>query len=80
MVLVGAGVASAVYITRKDFAYMLVILWAFVGIAVEHKDTALVTNAAWVGTGIVAGVLLVGSIMYYTLKRPRGARGEERIE
>jgi benzodiazapine receptor len=75
MLFVGAGVAIAVYITRRDFTYMLVILWAYIGIAVKHRDTALVTNAAWVGTGIVAGVLLVGSILYYTLKKPKLARG-----
>jgi len=71
MILIGAGVATAVYITRKDFAYMLVIIWAFMGIAAKHKDTPLVANAAWIGTGIVAGVLLVGSIFYYTVKKPK---------
>jgi benzodiazapine receptor len=75
MLLVGAGVATTVFISRKDVAYMFVILWAFTGIAAKHKDTALVANAAWVGVGIVAAVLLVGSIFYYTMRRPRAGRG-----
>lgn len=75
MLLTGAGVATAVYITRRDFAYMLVILWAFAGIAARHKDIALVANAAWVAFGIVGGVLLVGSILYYTIGQRRVLRG-----
>jgi benzodiazapine receptor len=76
MLLIGAGVATAVYITRRDFAYMLVILWAFAGIAAKHEDTALVANAAWVSFGIVGGVLLVGSILFYTIGQRRVLRGQ----
>jgi benzodiazapine receptor len=71
MLLIGAGIATAVYVTRKDFAYMLVILWAYAGIAAKHKDTALVADSAWIGFGIVAGVLMVGSILNFTLKRTK---------
>jgi hypothetical protein len=70
MLFVGAGVATAVFVTRKDIAYMLVILWAFVGIAVRHAGVTLVENVAWIASGIVAGVLLAGSILYYTLQKP----------
>jgi len=54
---------------------MLVILWAFAGIAAKHKDIALVANAAWVSFGIVGGVLLVGSILFYTIGQRRVLRG-----
>lgn len=74
MLLVGAGIASAVFITRKDIAYMLVIIWAFIGVAAKNTGTVLVENTAWVATGIVAGVLLVGSIVYYTIKSPQISR------
>jgi benzodiazapine receptor len=75
MLFVGVVVASAVFISRKDIAYMLVIIWAFIGIAGKHSDVPLVSNAAWTAVGIVVAVLLVGSIVYYTIGRPKMARG-----
>ena len=62
MLVVGAAIASAVGLTRGDVAYMLVIVWAFVGIAVKHAATPLVATAAWAATGIVA-VMLVASVL-----------------
>jgi benzodiazapine receptor len=62
MLVVGAAIASAVGLTRGDVAYMLVIVWAFVGIAVKHAATPLVATAAWATTGIVA-VMLVASVL-----------------
>lgn len=54
MLVVGTGIATAVGLTRGDVAYMLVIVWAFVGIAVKHAATPTVAIAAWVTTGLVA--------------------------
>jgi benzodiazapine receptor len=70
MLIVGAAIASAVGLTRGDVAYMLVIVWAFVGIAVKHVATPLVTTAAWATTGIVT-VMLVVSVLIR--RRPDGA-------
>ncbi len=67
----GVGIASAVSLTRGDVAYMLVILWAFVGIAVKHASTPMVAIAAWVATGLVAVMLVVGAIV----NRRRGQHG-----
>jgi hypothetical protein len=39
---------------------MLVIIWAFVGIAVKHGDTPVVAIAAWVATGLVGLALAIG--------------------
>ncbi len=39
---------------EKDIAYVLVLIWAFVGITASQADTALVANAAWVTSGILA--------------------------
>ena len=55
MLVVAAAIASLVSITRGDVAYVLVIVWAFVGIAVKHSTTVSVTWAAW----ICAAILLV---------------------
>jgi hypothetical protein len=60
MLVVGAGIASAVSISRGDVAYVLVIVWAFAGIAVKHADTPMVAITAGLMALIVALTLLVG--------------------
>jgi hypothetical protein len=60
MLVVGAGIASAVSISRGDVAYVLVIVWAFIGIAVKHTDTPIVAITAGLMALIVALTLLVG--------------------
>ena len=42
---------------------MLVIVWAFVGIAVRHAATPLVATAAWVMTVIVVLMLVVSVVL-----------------
>lgn len=60
MLVAAVGIASAVSLTRGDVAYMLVIVWAFAGIAVKHAGTPVVAPAAWVTTVLVALMLVVG--------------------
>ncbi|MBC8263535.1 MAG: tryptophan-rich sensory protein [Anaerolineales bacterium] len=68
MLVAGVGIASAVSLTRGDVAYMLVILWAFAGIAVKHAGTPVVATAAWVTTALAVLMLVVGLLFR---KRPR---------
>jgi benzodiazapine receptor len=63
MLIAGAGIASVVSLTRGDVAYMLVIMWAFAGIAIKHVDTPVVAVAAWIMTAVVALMLAVGIIL-----------------
>jgi benzodiazapine receptor len=67
MLVVGAGIASAVGLTRGDVAYMLVIVWAFAGIAVKHAATPLVATAAWVTAALVVVMLVVGALRHRKL-------------
>jgi hypothetical protein len=68
IILVVAGIiASAVSITRGDVAYVAVIIWAYVGIALKHSDTTLVAVTTWVVAVLVALTLLIG----YPLQRER---------
>jgi benzodiazapine receptor len=60
MLVVGTGIASAVSISRGDIAYALVIVWAFVGIAVKHAATPIVAITAGLTALIVALTLLIG--------------------
>lgn len=63
MIMLGAATAitAAVAITRGDVAYGLVIVWAFVGIAVKHADTPLVATTAWAMTAVAAIVTALGA-------------------
>ncbi len=63
MLIVGAGVASAVSLTRADVPYTLVIIWAFTGIAVKHAGTPPVAMTAWVMAGVAAAMLFVGMFL-----------------
>jgi hypothetical protein len=60
MLIAATIIASAVCLTRGDVAYALVIIWAFVGIAVKHSATTNVAVTAWVAVAVVALMLLVG--------------------
>ncbi|MBN1977313.1 MAG: tryptophan-rich sensory protein [Anaerolineae bacterium] len=64
MLIAGAVIASAVGFTRGDAAYMLVIVWAFVGIAVKHAGTSLVSVTAWGMAAVVAAMAVVGPLFY----------------
>jgi benzodiazapine receptor len=59
MLVVGAGIASAVGLSRGDVGYMLVIVWAFAGIAVKHAATPVIATAAWATAALVAVMLVV---------------------
>ena len=58
-------IAAAVAWTRRDVIYLLVLVWAFAGIAVKHSAVATVAPAAWAATALVAALAL-GSLL-----RPR---------
>jgi hypothetical protein len=62
MLVVAGGIASAVTFTRRDVAYMLVILWAFVGIALKHAAVPIVATATWIVT-VLLGLVLIGTII-----------------
>jgi hypothetical protein len=58
MLAVGAGLAWAMKLTRGDIAYLAVIVWAFVGIAVKQAGTPVVAGAAGLMAVLVAIALL----------------------
>ena len=63
MLVAGASIASVVTLTRGDIAYMLVVVWAFVGIAIKHTETPVVATAAWIVTALAALVLVIGIVL-----------------
>lgn len=64
MLIVGVLVAAAVSFTRGDIAYLLVILWAYVGIAIKHMAVPTITLTAWVSAAVVL-IMLVGGRVYH---------------
>lgn len=60
MLVVGLMLAAAMSFLRGDIAYQLVLVWAFIGIALKQADTPMVANSAWVVSGLVVLVLILG--------------------
>lgn len=69
MLIVAIVVAGLMAYSRQDIAYLLVLIWAFIGIGVEQADTPLVANAAYVAAAVVA--LLV---IWVIVQKLRGSR------
>jgi hypothetical protein len=61
MLVVAAGLTTAVILRGRDIAYTLVICWAFAGIAIKQSDTPLVSTTAIVLTVLLL-VILAGAL------------------
>jgi len=62
MLIVAGLVGTLMSFKRRDFPYVLVLIWAFVGIAVKHADTQLVMVTAYAVAGLL-GVIGLGAIL-----------------
>jgi benzodiazapine receptor len=62
LLVAGLVLAGLMRLTREDYAYPLVLVWAFVGIAVKQVGTPVVANAAWLMSGLVILVLIIGTV------------------
>lgn len=54
-VLVIAGLMAY---TRQDIAYLLVLVWALVGIALKHASVSVVSTSAWIAAAVVVGFVV----------------------
>jgi len=57
MLAVGVALAAAMGLARRDVAYLAVILWAFVGIAIRNGAAPVVAAGAWTASALVAALL-----------------------
>jgi hypothetical protein len=62
MLAAATAIAWLMSLTRADVAYVLVLIWAFIGIAIKHAPTPLVSIAAWVAAALVLAALVAGQI------------------
>lgn len=65
MIAVASILGLLMALTRRDAAYLFVLVWSFIGIAVKQADTALVAASAWVGAGVMLALVV------YSLTRRR---------
>ena len=68
MLVVATGIALWVGLTRRDAAFLFVIVWAFVGIAIKQAGVPLVANTAWALAGILVIWLVMRAILFRRLR------------
>ena len=71
MLAVAVVVGGLMAFTRKDIAYLLVLVWAFVGIAVKFPAEPLVNTAAWCASAVVS-LLVVITVITKVIQRTKG--------
>ena len=59
MIIVATALGLLMRWRENDLLYVLVLVWAFVGIAVSQADTALVANSAWATSALLALAIVV---------------------
>ena len=69
MLVVAVVLALLVERTRRDIAYILVFVWAFIGIGVEQSDATTVATAAYIAAGLLAVLAVVSFVMRQREKR-----------
>lgn len=57
MLAVASMLGVAMAITRRDAAYLSVLVWAFIGIAVKQTPAPIVVNTAWIAAALMAGLI-----------------------
>lgn len=62
MLAVALVIAVLMMFTRHDAAFLAVLIWAFIGIALKFPSNPIVGISAWVASGIVAIFFLVSLV------------------
>ncbi len=64
MIVVASVVGLLMALTRRDAAYLFVLVWSFIGIAVKQTPAPSVVAAAW-----IAAVVMLGLAVYSLTRR-----------
>jgi len=62
LLAVATALSAAMIFTRGDIAYLLVIIWSVIGVAVKQADSPLVATAAWIAAGAIVLLLVAGTL------------------
>lgn len=57
-----AAIATSVALLRSDVAYLLVLVWALIGIALKHAGAPVVPIASWVVTIYLVGLVVIAAL------------------
>jgi hypothetical protein len=68
MLAAGVVISAIMSLTRADIAYSLVLVWAYIGIALKHASTPIVSNSAWIAAGLILVILIIELIRKYRLQ------------
>lgn len=71
IIVIALVISVLVAVTRRDIAYSLVIIWAFIGIAAEQSSYQDIVTLTWVSAAVVA-VVLMASIIYGKIREASG--------
>lgn len=67
MIAIASLVGLLMTLTRKDAAYLFVLVWSFVGIAVKQTPAPTVVIAAWIGAALMLGLAVYSLIHWKTV-------------
>ena len=68
MLAAGVIISAIMSLTRADIAYSLVLVWAYIGIAIQHNDTPVVANSALIAAGLIMVILIIVLIRKYRMQ------------
>jgi hypothetical protein len=61
MLAAGVVIAGLMAATRRDVAYLLVLVWAYIGIAVKQASAPLVANGAWLSAAVIVVAVIAAA-------------------
>jgi hypothetical protein len=73
MLAVATALGGAMAWTRRDIGYLLVFVWAFVGIGVKHASEPLVATSAYFAAGAIALMVVAAAVFRRRPLRPLAA-------
>jgi hypothetical protein len=59
MLAVASLLGLAMALTRRDVGYLVVLVWAFIGIAVKQTSAPMVVTSAWMAAALMAGLAIL---------------------
>jgi hypothetical protein len=64
MLAVASLLGMAMALTRRDAAYLVVLVWAFAGIAIKQVSAPMVVLSSW-----TAAALMLGLVFFSLIRR-----------
>ena len=67
MIAVASLLGLLMALTRKDAAYLFVLVWSFVGIALKQTPAPDVVVSAWIGAALMLGLAIYSLVRWKTV-------------